>query len=124
MPRPWPFIETKSDSSAQRIAAGFSAERPSSYGPLLDRSAAMMRLSCLSLNFKSEFAAKQMDDLKFIDLCAMMGFEGVDFNMGSLASLEKDHLRKVKKSALEHGLTISCLGISNDFGRPKSEQET
>src|SRR5581483_10870895 len=123
MPRPWPFIETKSDSSAQRIAAGFSAERPSSYGPLLDRSAAMMRLCCLSLSFKPEFAAKQMDDLKFIDLCAMLELDGVDFNMSSLASLEKDHLKKVKKACLERGLSIACVGVSNDFGRPAEEQE-
>jgi sugar phosphate isomerase/epimerase len=83
----------------------------------------MMRLCCLSLSFKPEFAAKQMDDLKFIDLCAMLELDGVDFNLGSFASLEKDHLKKVKKACLEHGLTIACVGVSNDFGRPADEQE-
>jgi sugar phosphate isomerase/epimerase len=83
----------------------------------------MMRLACLSLSFKPEFAAKQMDDLKFIDLCSMLELDGVDFNLSSLASLEKDHLKKVKKACLERGLSIACLGVSNDFGRPPEEQE-
>ena len=83
----------------------------------------MMRLCCLSLSFKPEFADKQMDDLKFIDLCSTLELDGVDFNMSSLASVEKDHLKKVKKSCLEHGLSIACLGVSNDFGRPAEEQD-
>jgi len=83
----------------------------------------MMRLCCLSLSFKPEFADKQMDDLKFIDLCSLLELDGVDFNMSSLASVEKDHLKKVKKSCLEHGLSIACLGVSNDFGRPAEEQD-
>jgi sugar phosphate isomerase/epimerase len=83
----------------------------------------MMRLCCLSLSYKPEFTAKQMDDLKFIELCSMLDFDGVDFNMGSLASLEKDHLKKIKKACLERGLTIACIGVSNDFGRPPEEQE-
>jgi sugar phosphate isomerase/epimerase len=83
----------------------------------------MMRLCCLSLSFKPEFADKQMDDLKFIDLCSVLELDGVDFNVGSLRSTEKEHLKKIKKTCLERGLTIACIGISNDFGRPAEEQE-
>jgi sugar phosphate isomerase/epimerase len=83
----------------------------------------MMRLACLSLSFKPEFAAKQLDDLKFIDLCAMLELDGVDFNMSSFASPEKDHLKKLKKACLERGLSVACVGVSNDFGRPADEQE-
>jgi sugar phosphate isomerase/epimerase len=83
----------------------------------------MMRLCCLSLSFRPEFATKQMDDLKFIDLCSMLELDGVDFNRSSLRSLEKDHLKKIKKACLERGLTIACLGVSNDFGKPPQDQE-
>jgi sugar phosphate isomerase/epimerase len=83
----------------------------------------MMRLCCLSLSFKPEFAAKQMDDLRFLDLCANLGLDGVDLNLGSLRSLEKDHLRKIKRACVAHGLTIACLGINNDFGRPPKDQD-
>jgi sugar phosphate isomerase/epimerase len=83
----------------------------------------MIRLCCLSLSFKPEFAARQMDDLRFIDLCAQLELDGVDFNLNSLRSLDRDHLKKVKKSCLERGLSIACLGISNDFGRPVADQE-
>src|SRR5438552_13576808 len=83
----------------------------------------MMRLCCLSLSFKPEFASRQMDDLKFIDLCAQLALDGVDFNLSSLRSLEQDHLKKIKKTCLERGLSIACLGVSNDFGRPADQQE-
>jgi sugar phosphate isomerase/epimerase len=84
----------------------------------------MMRLCCLSLSFRPEFAAKQMDDLKFIDLCGQLELDGVDFNLGSLASTERDHLKKVKKACLERGLGIACLGVSNNFGRPAEAEHT
>jgi len=83
----------------------------------------MMRLCCLSLSFKPEFEAKQMDDMKFIDLCAMLELDGVDFNMGSFRSVEKDHLKQIKKTCLRRGLSIACIGVSNDFGRPAEDQE-
>src|SRR5262249_4623286 len=83
----------------------------------------MMRLCCLSLSFRPEFAAKQMDDLKFIDLCAKLELDGVDFNLSSLASTERDHLKKIKKACLETGLSIACLGVSNNFGRPEEAEQ-
>src|SRR5262249_51867031 len=83
----------------------------------------MMRLCCLSLSFKPEFAGRQMDDLKFIDLCAELGLDGVDFNLSSFQSQEQDHLKKIKKTCLERGLRIACVGVSNDFGRPAEEEE-
>jgi sugar phosphate isomerase/epimerase len=83
----------------------------------------MMRLCCLSLSFRPEFQAGQLNDLSFIDLCGQLRLDGVDFNMGSLASLQRRHLRKVKKACVERGLTIACVGINNDFGRPAEEQD-
>lgn len=83
----------------------------------------MMRLCCLSLSFKPEFTAKMLDDFRFIDLCAMLELDGVDFNTGSFASLEKDHLKRIKKTCLQRGLTVACIGVSNDFGRPAEEQD-
>ena len=82
----------------------------------------MMRLCCLSLNFQREFASRQMDDLKFIDLCGQLGLDGVDFSLRSFQSLEREHLKKIKKTCLERGLSIACLGVSNDFGWPADEQ--
>jgi sugar phosphate isomerase/epimerase len=82
-----------------------------------------MRLCCLSLSFRPEFAARQLDDVKFIDLCARLELDGVDFNMGSFRTLDRDHLKKVKKLCLERGLGIACLGVSNNFGRPADQQE-
>jgi sugar phosphate isomerase/epimerase len=83
----------------------------------------MMRLCCLSLSFQPQFQAKQMDDLAFIDFCGQLQLDGVDLNMSSLRSLEPDHLRKIKKTCLERGLSITCIGINNDFGRAPPDQE-
>ena len=83
----------------------------------------MMRLCCLSLSFKPAFETKQLNEFTFIDLCSRLELDGVDFNLRSLHSVERDHLKKIKKSCLEHGLTIACVGINNDFGRPLREQE-
>jgi sugar phosphate isomerase/epimerase len=83
----------------------------------------MMRLCCLSLSFQHEFRSGQMDDLKFIDLCARLELDGVDFNMSSFRTSERDHLKKIKKLCLERGLSIACLGVSNNFGRPADQQE-
>ena len=83
----------------------------------------MMRLCCLSLSFKTEFATGQMDDLKFIDTCAQLELDGVDFNVSSLRTLDRDHLKKIKKACLERGLSVVCVGVSNNFGRPAGEQE-
>jgi sugar phosphate isomerase/epimerase len=83
----------------------------------------MMRLCCLSLSFKPEFQSQQMDDLKFIELCGLLELDGVDFNMSSFRSLDREHLKKIKKRCLERGLTIACVGVSNDFGRASQDQE-
>jgi sugar phosphate isomerase/epimerase len=82
-----------------------------------------MRLCCLSLSFKPEFEARQMDELTFIDLCSRLELDGVDFNLRSFRSLARDHLKKIKKACLEGGLTLACIGINNDFGRPPEQQE-
>jgi sugar phosphate isomerase/epimerase len=83
----------------------------------------MMRLCCLSLSFSPYFQSKQLDDLSFIDLCGNLRLDGVDINMGSFRSLERDHLKKLKKSCLGRGLDIACIGINNNFGSPPQDQE-
>ena len=40
----------------------------------------MMRLCCLSLTFQPQFTARQIDDFSFVDLCASLQLDGVDFN--------------------------------------------
>jgi sugar phosphate isomerase/epimerase len=84
----------------------------------------MMRFCCLSLSFRPQFQAGLMDDLRFVDFCGQLQLDGVDLNVSSLRSLEQSHLAKIKKTCLERGLTIACVGINNDFGRPASDQET
>src|SRR5262245_31750860 len=83
----------------------------------------MMRLCCLSLSYNPNFKSKQLDDIKFVELCAQLGLDGVDINMGSFQSLEKDHLKKLKKLALDRGLDIACIGMNSRVGRNRAEQD-
>lgn len=83
----------------------------------------MMRLCCLSLSYSKDFGQKLVNDLQFIELCAGMGLDGVDINLGSFQSLEKSHLKKLKKLCLDRGLDIACIGISNRIGRTDAEQD-
>jgi sugar phosphate isomerase/epimerase len=83
----------------------------------------MMRLCCLSLSLKDAFAAKQLDDMKFIDFCAELKLDGVDINMRDFRSLDREHLKHLKKTCQARGLDIACIGINNNFGVAPSEQE-
>src|SRR5262249_33568874 len=38
-------------------------------------------------------------------------------------ALDRDHLKKLKKTCLERGLDIACIGINNNFGSPPQDQE-
>ena len=73
----------------------------------------MMRLCCLSLSYSVDFGQKLVNDLQFIELCSEMKLDGVDINMGSFQSLEKEHLKKIKRLCVDRGLDIACIGISN-----------
>ena len=66
---------------------------------------------CLSLSFKPEFAAGQLDEFRFIDLCAQLELDGVDFNLGSFRSLERDHLKKIKKGKRIVTFVITRSGV-------------
>lgn len=83
----------------------------------------MMRLCCLSLSYSRQFTSKQLDDLKFINLCADMGLDGVDINMANFKSLDKEHLKQIKKTCLDRGLDIACIGLGSKIGRNRAEKD-
>ena len=81
----------------------------------------MIRLGCMSLSYKNQFAAGRMDLLQFIDKAYELRLDGVEFHARAFASDGASYLRDVRMRCLQRGLTISYIGVSNDFGRPHAE---
>ena len=77
----------------------------------------MMRLSCLTLSFNGLFRAGKMDIFGFLSKCRALDLDGVDIHMSSLKDNSLPHLKEVRRRALDMGLSISCLGVSTEYGR-------
>lgn len=77
----------------------------------------MMRLSCLTLSYQNQFKAGKMDVFSFMNTCRSLDLDGVDLHMNSFANTERSYLKQVRRKALDAGLSISCLGVSTEFGR-------
>jgi sugar phosphate isomerase/epimerase len=77
----------------------------------------MMRLSCLTLSYQNQFRAGKMDIFGFLSTCRAMNLDGADIHMSGLKNTGRPHLKEVRRRALDGGLSISCLGVSTEFGR-------
>ena len=58
-----------------------------------------------------------MDIFKFIQQCRALNFDGIDPHMNNLGGTGKDHLKKVRRLALDSGLSIASMCVSTEFGR-------
>jgi sugar phosphate isomerase/epimerase len=81
----------------------------------------MMKLGCMSLSYKDQFASGDIDLVGFIDKAYEMGVDGIDIHTRAFASTEPEYLRDIRMRCLKRGLAISYIGVSNNFGRPESE---
>src|SRR5690349_15393264 len=77
----------------------------------------MMRLSCLTLSYQNQFKARKMDIFSFLTTCRALDLDGADIHVNSLMNKGRPHLKEVRRKALDMGLSISCLGVSTEFGR-------
>ena len=80
----------------------------------------MMKLGCMSLSYKDQFASGDIDLVGFIDKAFEMGVDGIDIHTRAFASTEPEYLRDIRMRCLKRGLAISYIGVSNNFGRPES----
>lgn len=77
----------------------------------------MMRLSCLSLSFQNQFKAGKMDIFSFMTQCRALNFDGFDPHVRDLGDASTEMLKKVRRRALDNGLSISSICVSTEFGR-------
>jgi len=76
-----------------------------------------MRMSCLTLTVQNQFKAGKMNMTQFIQYCRSLGFDGIDPHMNNLGSATRDELKRLRRQALDAGLTISSMCVSTEFGR-------
>ena len=81
----------------------------------------MIKLGCMSLSYKNEFAAGKLDLEGFIERAYELGLDGVEIHTRAFASQEPDYLQRIRMLALHRGLAISYIGVSNNFGKPPAE---
>ena len=93
----------------------FSRDDPLDRCP--DTILAMIRLSCLTLSYQNQFRAGRMDIFSFLTTCRALDLDGADIHINSLKNTSIPHLKEVRRNALDQGLSISCLGVSTEFGR-------
>ena len=77
----------------------------------------MMRLSCLTLSYQNQFKAGKMDLFKFMDAIRALNFDGFDIHRRHITSTDKDYLKRVRRYALDSGLTTSSMCVTTEFGR-------
>jgi sugar phosphate isomerase/epimerase len=83
----------------------------------------MLKLGCMSLSYKDQFAAGQLDLEGFIERAAELRLDGIDIHTRAFASTQSQYLRRVRMQALKRGLALSYIGISSNFGKPQDQLE-
>ncbi|NLD44142.1 MAG: sugar phosphate isomerase/epimerase [Chloroflexi bacterium] len=80
----------------------------------------MIKLGCMSLSYKDEFAAGRLDLEGFIERAYALRLDGIDIHTRALASTEPAYLRNIRWLAMKRGLALSYIGVSNDFGKAEA----
>lgn len=81
----------------------------------------MLKLGCMSLSYKDEFAANKLDLEQFIERAYQLGLDGLDIHTRAFASLDSAYLRGIRMRAFRRGLALSYIGVSSNYGKPQAE---
>ena len=81
----------------------------------------MLKLGCMSLSYKDEFAANQLDLEQFIERAYQLGLDGIDIHTRAFTSLDPAYLRSIRMQAFRRGIALSYIGVSSNFGKPQDE---
>ncbi|HOC93319.1 MAG TPA: TIM barrel protein [bacterium] len=76
-----------------------------------------MKLGCGTASFHRKFFSGEMDIFDWMAVCARdLKVSGIEISDRHLQSADEDYVCKVKRVAVDLGLTISALTVSTDFG--------
>jgi sugar phosphate isomerase/epimerase len=81
-----------------------------------------MKLGCSSWSYHQAISEGRLDQLQWLRLCAEeLELDGVELLDLHFPDTGLPYLRDLRRRAGELHLTISCVSVSNDFGRTSSE---
>jgi gluconolactonase len=84
-----------------------------------------MKLSNYSLNYTSGAgrSAREFSLDTFFGTCRELGLEGASLHLRDLPDLEQARLARVRRSLLDHGLSLAMATVSTNFGVVEARQD-
>lgn len=81
-----------------------------------------MKLGCSSWSYDRAIREGRLDQLEWLRLCAEeLELDGVELLDHHFPDTGRPYLRDLRRRAAELHLTVSCVSVSNDFGRTTVE---
>lgn len=82
-----------------------------------------MKLGCSSWSYHKSISEGRLDQQAWLRLCAReLELDGVELLDLHFPDTSTPYLRDLRHLTTSLGLTISCVSVSNDFGRPTPEE--
>ena len=75
-----------------------------------------MKLCCSSRAYARVLQSGSLTQLEWIDRCAEIALDGVDFAASHFPRTDSDYLAQLKKLCVDRGLTIACVAVDVPFG--------
>jgi hypothetical protein len=75
-----------------------------------------MKLCCSSRSYARAFQSGALTQLEWIDRCAELGVDGVDFGAAHFPRTDLDYLAQLKKLCVDRGLSTASISIDVAFG--------
>lgn len=77
----------------------------------------MIRVGCLSLSYRDAFDAGRMDLDRFLETASTLSLDAVELHTSAFPATDTPTLRRIRRACHRRGLSLSYIGISNNFGR-------
>ena len=77
-----------------------------------------MHVGCCAYSYRQYLTSGEMTLEGFLDLCAEIGFDGVELTAYYFPNTETETLYAIKRLALKRGLDISGTAVGNNFCQP------
>src|SRR5438552_7916363 len=75
-----------------------------------------MKVCCSSRSYARVLQAGALTQLEWIDRCAELSMDGVDFGASDFPRTDSDYLAQLKKLCVDRGLTAACLSFDASYG--------
>lgn len=80
-----------------------------------------MKLSCCAYSYRDLLTAGKMTMEGFLDVCAGLGFDGVELTQYYFPREDRDYLNHLKRECLRRGLDVSGAAVGGNFSRADAE---